>query len=74
MQIKQSASNCRWATPTLFVAAPIWYAAEDFPWTCLRGDTPRPLPSTEACATCPQWEEVPAPVNDEVPDAPTFTD
>lgn len=59
MQDKQSAASCRWATPTLFVAAPVWYVAEEYPWTCLRDGVPRPLATTEACEECPRWEQEP---------------
>jgi hypothetical protein len=51
-----SASNCRWAVPTLYLAPPIWLAAWDTPWVCLRNSTPRPLETTGLCATCPRWE------------------
>lgn len=53
---KQRAINCRWATSTLFVEAPYWFAAEDSPWVCVRDGTPRLLQTTEACATCWRWE------------------
>jgi hypothetical protein len=50
------ASNCRWAVPTLFLPAPCWWRAEDRPWSCIRGGTPRTLETTEVCAECPYWE------------------
>ena len=56
MSEKQRAINCRWATSTLFVEAPFWFAAEDFPWVCVRDGTPRVLQTTESCATCWRWE------------------
>jgi hypothetical protein len=53
---QRSASNCRWATPTLFLRAPFWFDAEACPWTCLRDAAPRVLSTTDPCATCPRWE------------------
>jgi hypothetical protein len=61
------ASTCRWAIPTLLLPAPYWWDAEDRPWACIRGGTPRVLETTEACADCPCWEprtrgQLPGPV------------
>ena len=56
-----SASNCRWATSTLFLAAPFWFAAESDPWTCLCQQPPRLLRTTELCATCWRWQPQAAP-------------
>jgi hypothetical protein len=53
---QRSASNCRWATSTLFLPAPLWCEAETSPWACLRDPTPRVLATTDLCATCPRWE------------------
>jgi hypothetical protein len=50
------ASTCRWAVPTLFLQAPFWWEAEDRPWSCIRGTTPRVLATTEVCADCPYWK------------------
>jgi hypothetical protein len=58
---RRSASTCRWATPTILLAAPFWFEAEACPWSCLRNGKPRPLPTTEACRACPRWEARPAP-------------
>lgn len=52
----QRASNCLWATPTLFLTAPFWFNAETRPWTCLRDANPRALRTTDRCAECPRWE------------------
>jgi len=52
----QSAGNCKWATPTLFLEAPIWLDAESCPWTCTRDRDPRVLGMTITCATCTRWE------------------
>jgi hypothetical protein len=52
------AGNCLWATPTLFLAAPVWFNAEAFPWTCLRDADPHCLATTERCEACPRWERV----------------
>ena len=56
MQIIRCAANCRWAMPTLFLRPPLWLEAEDYPWSCVRDETPRVLSSTDVCATCPDWE------------------
>jgi hypothetical protein len=56
MSERQCAINCRWATSTLFVEAPYWFVAEDFPWVCVRDGTPRVLRTTDSCATCWRWE------------------
>lgn len=58
MEMKHSAANCRWATSTLFLPAPLWLGAWDAPWACTR-DTPRVLDTFEMCATCPRWEPLP---------------
>jgi len=52
----RTASTCRWAVPTLFLAPPYWFDAEVRSWTCLRHAVPQALDSTVACATCPHWE------------------
>lgn len=51
-----SAVTCRWATPTVFLAAPYWIEAESAPWACLRDTIPRVLGTTDQCAVCPRWE------------------
>ncbi len=56
MTTEQHAATCRWALPTLFLAAPWWLESENRPWTCLRDLTPRVLASTDVCAACPRWE------------------
>ena len=53
---QRRASNCRWATPTLFLPAPFWFDAEGYPWSCLRDAAPCILTTTDPCATCPRWE------------------
>ena len=67
MNRRQTASNCRWATPTLFLPAPIWLRAWQAPWTCQRETEPRTLESTVECAECPRWE--PRPDEDQQPAA-----
>lgn len=52
----RSAANCRWATPTLMLPAPLWFDAEHSPWSCVRDAAPRTLISTDACEMCPRWE------------------
>jgi hypothetical protein len=56
MDKPQTAGNCRWATPSLSLTAPLWLGAWDSPWACLRDAAPRLLDSTEACTHCPRWE------------------
>lgn len=56
MSEKQSAANCRWAVPTLFLNTPDWVDADDCPWSCLRDETPHELESTTGCTTCVRWE------------------
>ena len=50
------AATCRWATPTVFLAAPYWIEAESAPWACVRDTVPRVLGTTDQCAICPRWE------------------
>jgi hypothetical protein len=56
METTRSAATCRWGAATLYLSAPFWFDACDRPWTCLRDCEPRPLLSTDACASCPRWE------------------
>ena len=56
MSTTHGAGTCRWAVPTLFMAAPTWMDAEERPWTCLRDHAPRELDSTDVCRTCARWE------------------
>jgi hypothetical protein len=74
MRDKQSASNCRWATPTLFVSAHTWYLADEYPWTCLRDGIPKPLPDTGACETCARWEPDASPASTVPRATPDLTD
>jgi len=48
--------RCRWAEPTLFLTAPLWTAAEEYPWSCRRDGLPRPVDDTAGCRTCGRWE------------------
>lgn len=57
---RRSASNCRWAMPTLFLPAPLWFDAESCPWSCRRDAVPRVVSSTDRCATCARWESAAA--------------
>jgi hypothetical protein len=59
MEITRSATTCRWATPTLSLAAPFWLDAWDRPWACTRDTAPRALDTTDVCASCPRWESQP---------------
>jgi hypothetical protein len=48
--------RCRWAEPTLFLASPLWTAAEDYPWSCSRDGAPHSVVDTASCRTCARWE------------------
>jgi hypothetical protein len=48
--------RCRWAEPTVFLANPLWMAAEDYPWSCRRDRAPRTVEDTATCRTCQRWE------------------
>jgi hypothetical protein len=52
----RNVQNCRWAEPTLFLAHPLWVAAEEYTWSCQRDGAPRTLADTETCTTCARWE------------------
>jgi hypothetical protein len=62
--VAHHASNCRWATPTLFLADPYWWDAEGCPWACVRERVPRVLENTEVCTDCPHWEAHPKTTTD----------
>lgn len=53
--------RCRWAEPTLFLANPLWMAAEEYPWSCRRDGLPKPVDDTDACQKCGRWETRNAP-------------
>jgi len=53
---RREAATCRWATPTLFLDAPYWFAADDAPWACLGRDAPWVLENTTECRTCVHWQ------------------
>jgi len=52
--------HCRWAQPTLFVAGPLWAAAEEYPWSCDADGEPRLIQDTAACRACGRWAPNPA--------------
>jgi hypothetical protein len=54
----QRVDMCRWAVPTLFLPYPQWLSGEDEPWSCVRGDTPVPLETTDICSDCPYFERI----------------
>jgi hypothetical protein len=56
MEITHSAATCRWAAATLYLSPPLWLDACDRPWTCLCDSDPRPLLTTDACASCRRWK------------------
>jgi hypothetical protein len=61
MPDRHTVQLCRWAEPTVFLANPLWTAAEDYPWSCRRDGAPHAVEDTQACETCPRWEPQPAP-------------
>jgi hypothetical protein len=63
-----SVQTCRWATPTLFLPWPLWFAASQHEWSCQRGIGVSVLPDPAICRTCSCWsraqpERKPAPVS-----------
>ena len=56
MESNRSASNCKWAQPTVFLPLPYWINAWDTPWTCERDGHLRHIADTSECANCPRWE------------------
>jgi hypothetical protein len=52
----RTAATCRWATPTLFLDAPYWFAAEDTPWSCARDGVRSLTDATAECRTCVHWQ------------------
>ena len=52
---RHGASTCQWATPTLFLDAPFWFEAQQYPWTCAHDAAPHLLGTTEVCANCRRW-------------------
>jgi hypothetical protein len=69
---RQSATTCRWSTPTLFMATPYWLEAETSPWTCVRDAAPRVLALADECRTCPRFETAPPPSGHLHPERPDF--
>ena len=51
--------RCRFAEPTVFLANPLWTAAEDYPWSCRRDGAPSIVDDSDACRNCPRWEPAP---------------
>jgi hypothetical protein len=56
MNSNRGTLSCRWAEMTLLQRYPIWFSSEACPWCCRRTVPPRPLETTEACATCAHWQ------------------
>lgn len=50
--------HCRWAQPTLFVAGPLWTAAEEYPWSCDADGEPRLIEDTRVCQACGRWASI----------------
>jgi hypothetical protein len=55
MKIAQTVHRCRWAEPTLHLAAPQWLDAWEFPWSCHSWGTVRPIADTRICVECGRW-------------------
>jgi hypothetical protein len=55
MSDPRQALRCRWAEPTLFLANPLWTAAEDYPWSCQADGLARPIEDTASCGVCTRW-------------------
>lgn len=52
----RTVQQCRWSEPTLFLVSPLWFAAEEYPWSCHRDGLARPVEDATACRTCGRWE------------------
>ena len=52
----RNAANCRWSTPTLWLAPPVWLNGDVASWACLHEGVYRLMMMTDACALCPKWE------------------
>jgi hypothetical protein len=57
---RRCAATCRSAVPTVTLPPPVWFEAENTPWSCVRDAKPRLLLSTERCLDCARWEAKPA--------------
>jgi len=55
MAARRDVQHCGWAQPTLFLASPLWTAAEDCPWSCDADGAPRPIEDTRVCGACGRW-------------------
>jgi hypothetical protein len=55
MKTLRSVQTCRWGGLTLFLPYPLWLTAEGCQWSCLHDLPPRPLETTDECATCQLW-------------------
>jgi hypothetical protein len=51
--------HCRWAESTLFLSAPEWLQAWDYPWSCRSTGSFRPITDTRTCQTCERWQPRP---------------
>jgi hypothetical protein len=56
MKKDHNVQQCRWAESTLFLEAPRWLDAWDYPWSCRCKEGYRPLEDTRVCPTCERWE------------------
>ena len=55
MSKPRDVQRCRWAEPTLFLANPLWTAAEEYPWSCHADGVPHPVEDTAGCSVCSRW-------------------
>lgn len=59
MRLDHNVQQCRWAESTLFLSAPEWLQAWDYPWSCRASGGFRPVADTRVCATCERWQPRP---------------
>lgn len=57
MENLRRVQTCQWGGLTLFLPYPLWLMTEACQWSCLRDLPPRPLVTTDVCATCRLWEQ-----------------
>lgn len=59
MKIDHSVQQCRWAESTLFLAAPQWLEAWEYPWSCRSSGSFHPIADTRQCRVCDRWQARP---------------
>jgi hypothetical protein len=55
MTVERNVQQCRYAEATLFLAAPMWLDAWQFPWSCRSTGTSKPIADTRVCSECDRW-------------------